>query len=147
LKQTNKGQRVRRQVERFLNTPTLVRETSRYNPLQRVRNALGLGGARTPVAMDAALAKADKTFSDVILAADVKDSVRALAASAANTRLHAAPFRHYLLYGAAAPRAWLYIAARQWAAARALCSSTCQGCRCSAERSMRVQTQTWLLCL
>ena len=88
-----------RQLERFLVTPSLVRETSRYNALQRARAALGLGRP-TPVAMDAALARADKTFSDVILAPDVKHSIRALAASAANTRLHGAPFRHYLLYGA-----------------------------------------------
>lgn len=87
-----------RQLERFLTTPPLVRETSRYNVLQQVRQRLGLGGG-TPVAKDEALAKADKTFSDIILAPEVKHSVRALAASAANTRLHGAPFRHYLLYG------------------------------------------------
>eukprot|EP00892_Ulva_mutabilis_P006304 jgi/Ulvmu1/4045/UM019_0022.1 len=87
-----------RQLERFLTTPPLVRETSRYNVLQQARQRLGLGGS-TPVAKDEALAKADKTFSDIILAPEVKHSVRALAASAANTRLHGAPFRHYLLYG------------------------------------------------
>jgi len=87
-----------RQLERFLTTPPLVRETSRYNVLQQARQRLGLGGG-TPVAKDEALAKADKTFSDIILAPEVKHSVRALAASAANTRLHGAPFRHYLLYG------------------------------------------------
>jgi hypothetical protein len=89
-----------RQLERFLTTPSLVRETSRYNPLQRVRAALGLGKP-TPVAMDVALKAADKSFMDVILAQQVKHNIRALAASAANTRLHGAPFRHYLLYGMA----------------------------------------------
>jgi ATPase family AAA domain-containing protein 3A/B len=87
-----------RQMERFLNTPSLVRETSRYNVLQRARNALGLNSG-TPVAIDTALQQADKTFADVILAADIKDSIRMLAAGAANTRLHGAPFRHFLLYG------------------------------------------------
>lgn len=79
-------------------TPSLVRETSRYNVMQRVRASFGFGGP-TPVAMDIALRQADKTFSDVILAPEIKHSIRTLAASAANTRLHGAPFRHYLLYG------------------------------------------------
>jgi ATPase family AAA domain-containing protein 3A/B len=87
-----------RQLERFLVTPSLVRETSRYNPLQRVRAALGFGRP-TPVVVDEALKAADKSFSDVILAPQVKHSIRALAASASNTRLHGAPFRHYLLFG------------------------------------------------
>lgn len=88
-----------RQLERFLTTPPLVRETSRYNVLQQVRQRLGFGGGNI-VAKDEALAAADKTFSDIILEPAVKHSVRALAASAANTRRHGAPFRHYLLYGA-----------------------------------------------
>ena len=67
--------------------------------LQRLRGSLGLTPGGTRVAMDEALARADKTFSDIILAPEIKHSVRALAASAANTRMHGAPFRHYLLYG------------------------------------------------
>jgi hypothetical protein len=44
---------------------------------------------------------AGKSFMDVILTQQVKHNIRALAASAANTRLHGAPFRHYLRYGMA----------------------------------------------
>jgi ATPase family AAA domain-containing protein 3A/B len=93
-------------------TPSLVRETSRYNVMQRVRAAFGFGGP-TPVAMDSALRQADRTFSDVVLAPEVKHSIRTLAASAANTRLHGAPFRHYLLYGVS-PLVWLPLRCSLW---------------------------------
>lgn len=87
-----------RQLERWLTTPALVRETSRFHLLSRLRNAVGLGGASI-VNFDRALQHAEKTFSDVVLAPNVKHSIRSLAASAANTRLHGAPFRHFLFYG------------------------------------------------
>ena len=87
-----------RQLERFISTPPLVRETSRYHMVQRLRNALGFG-APSGVSFDKAMAGAERSFSDIVLAPSVKHEVRTLAASAANTRLHGAPFRHFLFYG------------------------------------------------
>lgn len=40
-----------------------------------------------------------RDFKDIILQRELHDSVRALAAAAANTKRHGAPFRHMLFYG------------------------------------------------
>jgi len=40
-----------------------------------------------------------KDFSDIILPSQLHNRVRSLAATAANTKLHGAPYRHMLFYG------------------------------------------------
>lgn len=40
-----------------------------------------------------------RDFKDIILQEELHNSVRALAAAAANTKRHGAPFRHMLFYG------------------------------------------------
>lgn len=40
-----------------------------------------------------------RDFSDIILPGQLHDRVRSLAAMAANTKLHGAPYRHMLFYG------------------------------------------------
>jgi hypothetical protein len=41
-----------------------------------------------------------RDFKDIILPGGLHDRVRSLAAAAANTKLHGAPYRHMLFYGA-----------------------------------------------
>jgi hypothetical protein len=45
------------------------------------------------------LVQVKRDFSDIILPGQLHDRVRALAATAANTKLHGAPYRHMLFYG------------------------------------------------
>lgn len=40
-----------------------------------------------------------RDFSDIVLAPELHDHVRALAAVTANTKRHGAPYRHMLFYG------------------------------------------------
>lgn len=70
-----------------------VRETS--------RRALVSPSALLPAAAKSVEA-VKRDFSDIILPGPLHDRVRSLAASAANTKLHGAPYRHMLFYGAAA---------------------------------------------
>lgn len=74
--------------ERWFGTPRLVRETSR-KPL--------FGRGSTPREKD--VAEVRKDFGDIVLAKELQDHVRALAAVTANTKKHGAPFRHMLFYG------------------------------------------------
>lgn len=76
-------------VDRWFGTPRLVRETSR-KPL------LG-GGGRAPATKTTEEVRRD--FGDIVLAPELQDHVRALAAVTANTKRHNAPFRHMLFYG------------------------------------------------
>ncbi|GBF92094.1 hypothetical protein Rsub_04441 [Raphidocelis subcapitata] len=76
-----------RAAERWLGTPKLVRETS--------RRAL-FGGGAAPVKSNEAVRK---DFGDIVLKEGLHDQVRSLAAMAANTKRHGAPFRHMLFYG------------------------------------------------
>ncbi|KAJ9515667.1 hypothetical protein QJQ45_002697 [Haematococcus lacustris] len=77
-------------VERWLGTPKLVRETSRFNVWKP-------SSWRSTPAKGTEEIKKD--FSDIILPGGLHNNVRMLAASAANTRKHGAPFRHMLFYG------------------------------------------------
>lgn len=77
-------------LERWLGTPKLVRETSRRS-LIRASNLV-------PAAKKT-LDAVKRDFSDIILPAGLHDRVRSLAAAAANTKLHGAPYRHMLFYG------------------------------------------------
>lgn len=45
------------------------------------------------------LEEVKRDFSDIILPGGLHDRVRSLAAAAANTKLHGAPYRHMLFYG------------------------------------------------
>lgn len=83
---------VGRSVERWLGTPKLVRDTSRKSPLNPSRWFSGGPGTKTAE-------EVKKNFSDIILPQNLHTSVRQLAASAANTKRHGAPFRHMLFYG------------------------------------------------
>lgn len=78
-------------VERWLGTPQLVRETSRARWWQPST------WRRTPAGGSKDAARRD--FADILLPTDLHNTVRQLAASAANTRKHGAPFRHMLFYG------------------------------------------------
>lgn len=44
-----------------------------------------------------------RDFADIILPESLHNNVRLVAASAANTKRHGAPFRHMLFYGEAGP--------------------------------------------
>uniref|UniRef100_A0A383WCV6 AAA+ ATPase domain-containing protein n=1 Tax=Tetradesmus obliquus TaxID=3088 RepID=A0A383WCV6_TETOB len=79
-------------AERWLGTPKLVRETSRLALIRGPQNLL-------PVAAKKTLDQVKRDFSDIILPGQLHDRVRALAATAANTKLHGAPYRHMLFYG------------------------------------------------
>lgn len=68
-----------------------VRETSRRS-LIRASNLV-------PAAKKT-LEAVKRDFSDIILPGGLHDRVRSLAAAAANTKLHGAPYRHMLFYGA-----------------------------------------------
>jgi hypothetical protein len=68
-----------------------VRETSRRS-LIRASNLV-------PAAKKT-LDAVKRDFSDIILPGGLHDRVRSLAAAAANTKLHGAPYRHMLFYGA-----------------------------------------------
>ena len=74
-----------RHLERLLGQPSLVRETSR-------RRALALPAQAPAQAVGTA-------FQDVILAPQLTERVRVLAAATANTRAHGAPFRNMMFYG------------------------------------------------
>ncbi|KAF6259265.1 hypothetical protein COO60DRAFT_1514012 [Scenedesmus sp. NREL 46B-D3] len=78
-------------AERWLGTPKLVRETSRRALVRGPQNLLP-AAAKT-------LDQVKRDFSDIILPGQLHDRVRALAATAANTKLHGAPYRHMLFYG------------------------------------------------
>ena len=86
-----------RYLERILGQPSLVRETSRRSPWQR------LFGARAPAARlttDAASAeKGNVPLQDVVLEHGLAHRVRSLAAATAATREHGAPFRNMMFYG------------------------------------------------
>ncbi|KIY92182.1 hypothetical protein MNEG_15781 [Monoraphidium neglectum] len=78
-----------RAAERWLGTPKLVRETSRWSLTGR--------GLTAPRVKSSDAVKKD--FSDIILPEGLHNQVRSLAATAANTKRHGAPFRHMLFYG------------------------------------------------
>jgi ATPase family AAA domain-containing protein 3A/B len=92
-----------RYLERVLGQPSLVRETSRRSPWQRIF------GGRPPAAgmvTDAAAAGAEGSAAaaavplrDVVLEHSLAARVRGLAAATAATREHGAPFRNMMFYG------------------------------------------------
>ena len=77
-------------IDRWFGTPKLVRETSR-RPL--------LGGRRGAAAGVKTSEEVRRDFGDIVLAPELQDHVRALAAVTANTKRHGGPFRHMLFYG------------------------------------------------
>lgn len=77
-------------IDRWLGTPKLVRETSRTS---LIRPSSLLPAAKK------SLEAVKRDFSDIILPGNLHDRVRSLAAMAANTKLHGAPYRHMLFYG------------------------------------------------
>ena len=79
-----------RALDRWLGTPSLVRETSRSGLWKK-------GSASTTTAVAASNARRD--FSDIVLPGGLSDRVRGLAAATASTKRHNAPFRHMLFYG------------------------------------------------
>ena len=79
-----------RALDRWLGTPSLVRETSRAGLWRK-------GSSSTTTAVAASNAKRD--FSDIVLPGVLSDRVRGLAAATASTKRHNAPFRHMLFYG------------------------------------------------
>ena len=80
-----------RALDRWLGTPSLVRETSRSGLWKKG------GSSTTTTAVAASNAKRD--FSDIALPGVLSDRVRGLAAATASTKRHNAPFRHMLFYG------------------------------------------------
>jgi len=90
-----------RVFDRWLGTPKLVRETSRVSLLQpgkalaAAARRLASGGAGAKKTADAVR----KDFGDIVLPGALHDQVRSLAAAAANTKRHGAPYRHMLFYG------------------------------------------------
>ncbi|KAG2495260.1 hypothetical protein HYH03_006533 [Edaphochlamys debaryana] len=81
---------VGRTVEAWLGTPKLIRETSRFNVWNPKSWSLGPVKTKEDIKKD---------FSDIILHRELHDTVRQVAAAAANTKAHGAPFRHMLFYG------------------------------------------------
>lgn len=81
-----------RALDRWLGTPSLVRETSRSGLWKK-----GSSSTTTTTAVAASNAKRD--FSDIVLPGVLSDRVRGLAAATASTKRHNAPFRHMLFYG------------------------------------------------
>ncbi|EFJ44341.1 hypothetical protein VOLCADRAFT_64976 [Volvox carteri f. nagariensis] len=77
-------------VEAWLGTPRLVRETSRFSLWSPKSWSLGPSRTKEDIKKD---------FSDIILHQELHDTVRQVAAAAANTKAHGAPFRHMLFYG------------------------------------------------
>jgi ATPase family AAA domain-containing protein 3A/B len=92
-----------RVVDRWLGTPKLVRETSRVSFLQpgkalaAAAKRLGSGGSGGAGKKTADAVRKD--FGDIVLPPALHDQVRSLAAAAANTKRHGAPYRHMLFYG------------------------------------------------
>lgn len=86
-----------RYLERILGQPSLVRETSRRSPWQRVF------GGRPPaqqMSTDAAGAGTSAVpLADVILESSLAQRVRSLASATEATRQHGAPFRNMMFYG------------------------------------------------
>ena len=72
----------------WFSQPKLIRETSRRWFWQRRPD----GGEKS---LDAV----QRDFSDIVLPGAVQGQVRTLAAMTANTKKHAAPFRHMLFFG------------------------------------------------
>lgn len=68
-----------------------MRETS--------RRSFGRGGRNVSRA-EKSLDQVRRDFSDIVLPKKLQEHVRALAAVTANTKLHGAPFRHMMFYGA-----------------------------------------------
>jgi ATPase family AAA domain-containing protein 3A/B len=83
---------VGRTIDRWLGTPRLVRETSRFN-IWDVKT-WGQSSQRAK-----SFDEVKRDFSDIVLPAQLHNNVRLLASSAANTKKHGAPFRHMLFYG------------------------------------------------
>ena len=80
-----------RALDRWLGTPSLVRETSRAGLWRK--------GSSTTTTTAAAASNAKRDFSDIVLPGVLSDRVRGLAAATASTKRHNAPFRHMLFYG------------------------------------------------
>ena len=81
-----------RTIDRWLGTPRLVRETSRFNIWDF--KTWGQSSLRSK-----SFDEVKRDFSDIILPTQLHNNVRLLASSAANTKKHGAPFRHMLFYG------------------------------------------------
>jgi ATPase family AAA domain-containing protein 3A/B len=87
-----------RYLERILGQPSLVRETSRRSPWQRLFGR----GAPAPQIMAEVAEGAEKgavPLRDVVLEHSLAQRVRSLAAATAATRQHGAPFRNMMFYG------------------------------------------------
>eukprot|EP01024_Parvocaulis_polyphysoides_P015473 TRINITY_DN1675_c0_g2_i3.p1 TRINITY_DN1675_c0_g2~~TRINITY_DN1675_c0_g2_i3.p1 ORF type:complete len:620 (-),score=84.10 TRINITY_DN1675_c0_g2_i3:213-1799(-) len=85
-------------AERWLVTPRLVRDTSRQTLGSLYDLFLPWRWQIFQAAMKST-EQVSKDFKDIVLHSSLHDRVRSLAAVAANTRRHKAPFRHLLFYG------------------------------------------------
>ena len=77
-----------RAFERYLGTPSLVRDTSRSNVFGRVRRMFSSSSAEEEYAM-----------KDIVLNKSLGERVRSLSGSLLMTKQRGAPFRHMLFYG------------------------------------------------
>jgi ATPase family AAA domain-containing protein 3A/B len=94
-----------RYLERVLGQPSLVRETSRRSPWQRLFGTaaqpppLAAAAEASSAAGGAGGAAGAVPLGDVILEQSLAHRVRGLAAATAATRQHGAPFRNMMFYG------------------------------------------------
>lgn len=81
-----------RAIDRYLGTPSLVRDTSRWSLFGRAN-----GGLRKVFSSS----KSDEqyTMGDIILESDLSERIRSLSGSLLMTKERGAPFRHMLFYG------------------------------------------------
>eukprot|EP01025_Chloroclados_australasicus_P012106 TRINITY_DN1551_c0_g1_i6.p1 TRINITY_DN1551_c0_g1~~TRINITY_DN1551_c0_g1_i6.p1 ORF type:complete len:596 (-),score=82.61 TRINITY_DN1551_c0_g1_i6:458-2245(-) len=85
-------------AERWLVTPRLVRDTSRQT-LGSLYDVFLPWRWSLLKATTKSMEQVSKDFKDIVLNTELHDRVRSLAAVAANTKRHNAPFRHLLFYG------------------------------------------------
>eukprot|EP01023_Acetabularia_acetabulum_P013040 TRINITY_DN16199_c0_g2_i11.p1 TRINITY_DN16199_c0_g2~~TRINITY_DN16199_c0_g2_i11.p1 ORF type:complete len:626 (+),score=131.65 TRINITY_DN16199_c0_g2_i11:144-1880(+) len=85
-------------AERWLVTPRLVRDTSRQTLGSLYDVMLPLRWAIFHNVMKSS-EQVSRDFKDIVLNTQLHDRVRSMAAVAANTKRHKAPFRHLLFYG------------------------------------------------
>jgi len=85
---------VGRYIESRLGKPSLIRETSRINTLQVIRNPIG--ALWTSVFKRSG---GEAALKDIVLESNLDVRLRRISVSTGNTRRNNAPFRHLLLHG------------------------------------------------
>ena len=81
-----------RAIDRYLGTPSLVRDTSRSNVFGRA-----MGGLRR--AFSSAQSGEEYTMKDIILNQSLSERIKSLSGTLLMTKQRGAPFRHMLFYG------------------------------------------------